>query len=228
MIETTVDLPNHYEPSGKVDLVGNKKAKWMIYLVSLIVVLLLFFVANRQVPILALFFDLEGQLLSAQMLLLKLGVIVLFSIFFSIIHEKLHGHFMARYADAEVKFTFKGSSAYVTSEAFYSKRDFRIILLAPVAIMVVAIFIVTLMLSPDWFWVGYIIQIINLAGSMSDFYIAWQLRKEPSDVLISDLGPIKQFYVPGTQDAQGGSNKKRAITAKQKKMQKIYGKKRKK
>ena len=63
---------------------------------------------------------------------------------------------------------------------------------------------------------------------MSDFYIAWQLRKEPSDVLISDLGPIKQFYVPGTEDAQGGSNQKRGVTAKQKKMQKIYGKKRKK
>ena len=58
MIETTVNLPNNYEPSGKVDLVGNKKEKWMIYLVSLIVVLLLFFVANRQVPIFALFFDL--------------------------------------------------------------------------------------------------------------------------------------------------------------------------
>lgn len=228
MIETTVELPGHYEPSGKVDLLANKKAKWMIYSISFIVVLLLFFVANRQVPILALFFDLEGQLLSMQMLLLKLGMIVLFAIFFSIIHEKLHGHFMARYADAEVKFAFKGSSAYVTSAAFYSKRDFRIILLAPVAIMVVAIFIVTLMLPPDWFWVGYIFQMINLAGSMSDFYIAWQLRNEPSDVLISDLGPVKQFFVPGTEESQGRGIKKRGNTAKQKKMQKIYGKKRKK
>lgn len=224
MVDTTLELPKNYQLSGKVDLIENKKTKWMIFIMSLILILLLFFVANRKVPIIALFFDLEGKLLSMPMVLLKVGVIVLFAVMFGIIHEKLHGYFMARFADAEVKFGFKGSSAYVTSEAYYSKRNYRIILLAPVAIMVVAIFVVTLMLPPDWFWVGYITQMINLAGSMSDFYTAWQLRNEPSEVLILDSGPIKQFYVPGVEDLLENSKKKKG-SAQQKKMQKIYDKK---
>lgn len=228
MIETTLQLPEYFKPSGKVDFRLNKKAKWTVKGLSFAAILLLFFVANRFVPLLLLFYDVQGNLLSMISVLLKIGVILFFMIFFGIIHEKLHGYFMGRHSKATVRFGFNGSMAYSASDAYYSKKDYRIILLAPMAIMVVIIFIGTLLLPVDWFWVGYLLQMINLAGSMSDFYTSWQLRNEPLDVLIYDSGLNRQFFVPMSEEELEASEKtKKKTTAKQKQKQKIYGKKRK-
>lgn len=227
-METTLQLPSNYRVCGQVDFKGDRKAKWIITGLSIAVTLLLFYVANLNVPILLLFYDAQGLLLPLPTVLIKVGVILLFMLFYVIIHEKLHGYFMTRFSKTKSRFGFNGSMAYAASDAYFSRTHFRIIVLAPVAILAAAIFIVTLLLPVDWFWVGYILQMFNLAGSMADFYTAWQIRSQPVDVLIQDSGAVRTFYAPFVEPEDPGASQKKTSRARQRQMQKIYGKKRKK
>ena len=48
-------------------------------------------------------------------------------------------------------------------------------------------------MPPDWFWVLYLLQIGNVAGSAGDVYVTLRVLKMPGDTLIMDTGTRMTF-----------------------------------
>lgn len=228
MSQTTLELPKGYARSGELDFDGDKKAKVYLYAAAFLIMAILFFLGNTWLPVYLVLYDAKGQPAGLPSLLLKLGVLILFLVFYSLIHEKIHAYFMQRFSGAKAQIGFKGSAAFAGSDAYFSKKDFAVIALAPVVLSAAVIFLITLILTPDWFGVGYIAQMINLAGSAGDFYSALKISQQPPDLLIHNSGMTQTYYVLAQEAGTGRSTKKTASSAKSKKKQNIYGRKRKK
>lgn len=109
-------------------------------------------------------------------------------------HELIHGLFMRRYAGVKPKYGFSGLYAYAGSPAFFDRKSYLKIALAPVVIWFFLLLIADLLLPDTLFWFAYILQILNISGAAGDFYIAWISRTMPADVLIRDWGYEMEFY----------------------------------
>lgn len=115
-------------------------------------------------------------------------------IIYIITHELIHGIFIRHFSKMKPKYGFTGMYAYAGSTAFFDKKSYRIIALAPVIIWFVILLILNLALPMNAFWFIYIIQIVNLSGAAGDFYVTWLLNSFPEDVLIHDSGFSMEFY----------------------------------
>jgi len=115
----------------------------------------------------SLLFDSDAEPASIPYILAKLGAILLIAAFYLLIHEKIHAMAMERLSAAKASLGFQGTTAYASSRAYFSKRDHRIVLLAPAFFLTLLITLLTLILPVDWFWVGLSALILNLAGSVT-------------------------------------------------------------
>lgn len=231
MIQSTTQLPREYAPALVLDYDHNPKLSRRLLIAAILIFIGLFLAGNFYLPIYLLAYDEQGLPLSLQGIGLKLGVLVLMFIFYTVAHEKLRGVLMKRFSGAESGLEFKGAAAYAKSPGYFSKRDFRIICLGPVLILALLLFLGTMLLPMDWFWVGFIGQILNLAGSLKDFYSAWQGARQPADVLIQDDGLAQTFFTPSLEAVSRRDNprKKPELSGStQKQMKNIYQKKKKK
>ncbi|MFZ2259115.1 MAG: DUF3267 domain-containing protein [Clostridiaceae bacterium] len=229
MIGSTNHLPNHYVPTLVVDYDKNQKLNRRLLIMAIVLFIGLFLLGNTYLPIYLMGYDAQGQFLPIPVIGLKVGILVIIFVFYTLIHEKIRGILMKRFSGRESSLEFRGSTAFAKSEGFFSKRDFRIISLGPVLILAFLIFLVTIILPMDWFWVGFIAQILNLAGSLKDFYGAWQGIKQPADVLIQDNGQVQTFYTPDLERLARSVHRSNSAptSSRSKQNKKIYPKKKK-
>lgn len=47
----------------------------------------------------------------------------------------------------------------------------------------------------DWFWVVFIIQVINISGAAGDIYVACRLLSVRGEVLVKDSGTAMELYI---------------------------------
>lgn len=231
MISSTNRLPDHYAPALILDHDNDPKLSRKLMVAAVVSFIALLLLGNAYLPVYLLAYNDVGEPLSFATIGLKIGVMILVFIFYTVVHEKLRGLLMKRFSGVEPSLDFRGAAVFSSSNGYFSRRDFRIISLGPVLILAILIFIVTILLPMHWFWVGYIAQILNLAGSMKDFYAAWQGVKQPVDVLIQDKGRVQTFYTPSLEvrPRTGTPRPKGEVpAARQRQMKNIYGKKKKK
>ena len=125
-------------------------------------------------------------LLSFLIFLLAYGLLI-------VVHELIHGVFMKKYSGVKVKYGFKWTYAYAGSDAYFNKRQYIAIGLAPVVIIGIFLLLLSVLL-PGWFWNIHIMQVLNLSSAGGDFYMAYYIRKQPGDVLVLDDGPAMSIF----------------------------------
>ena len=84
--------------------------------------------------------------------------------------------------------------AYAGSDAYFNKKQYVIIALAPVVFFGVVFLLLNLFLPSEWFWTIYLLQIFNLSGAAGDFYMTNLMTKLPADVLVHDSGTAMNIY----------------------------------
>ncbi|MDD3789256.1 MAG: DUF3267 domain-containing protein [Petrimonas sp.] len=187
-MQPALHLPQGYLEIKRIDAVNNKKDFKIINISALVVVgmmLLMLFVVpfsrpefvNRYVDI-----PLFWGLLSFALLL------------YLLLHEAVHGLFIYLRSKQKPRFGIKLPYAYAASDAYFDKRSYMIIALAPVVIFGITLLILNILLPKEWFWFVYMIQMMNISGSMGDVYIASLVNKMPDDVLAHDTGTAMTFY----------------------------------
>lgn len=183
-------LPEGYTAVRQIDLQKNKKEMLLVNGLAAAIAVVLAIIGALIVPILSIF---EG--INALGYLLRLLVFVIGMFGYVVLHEAVHGIFMKGFCP-EVKPTFGLSLmyAYAGSEAFYNRRDYIIIALAPVVIWGVVLAIITPLVPQSWFWVVYFIQIMNLSGAAGDFYVTKIMLSMPSSILVQDSGTAMVIY----------------------------------
>ena len=93
-----------------------------------------------------------------------------------------------------MKYGFTGLYAFAGSNDYYDKKSYFFIALAPVILWGFVIAIINCFVSIEWFWVVYILQIINLSGAAGDLFIIIKFSRFPKDILIRDCGVNMTVY----------------------------------
>ena len=194
-MKSYIDLPETYVEIEKVDF-KEKKLALKINGLALIVMILMAVVANHFVPIFSLFIMEEGLLIYfLRTIVLLIGIFA-----YIILHEAVHGIFMKYYGKAKPDFGLTLMYAYAGSKAYFCKKHYIIIALAPIVIWGVVLAVANVLVPISWFWCIYCIQIMNISGAMGDLYMTWKLQTMQKDILIQDSGVGMIIYAPNNNE----------------------------
>lgn len=178
-----------YKECTKIDLVKNKKEALLvnIYGIIIMVVMAVF------IPLLIMGGIIEFNLETTFPLFF---IVLLISLILYIpLHEIVHGIVLKNYTDEKLSFGWKLVYAYCGSkEAVVDRKEYYAVALAPLLVFSV-VFISLMVLTPSLSLVWYVMEIMNVSGSVGDIYVSIKLRKEKSrDVLITDSGTDMSFW----------------------------------
>lgn len=178
-----------YKECTKIDLVKNKKEALLvnIYGIIIMVVMAVF------IPLLIMGGIIEFNLETTFPLFF---IVLLISLILYIpLHEIVHGIVLKNYTDEKLSFGWKLVYAYCGSkEAVVNRREYYAVALAPLLVFSV-VFISLMVLNPSLSLVWYVMEIMNVSGSVGDIYVSIKLRKEKSrDILITDSGTDMSFW----------------------------------
>ena len=178
-----------YKECTKIDLVKNKKEALLvnIYGIIIMVVMAVF------IPLLIMGGIIEFNLETTFPLFF---IVLLISLILYIpLHEIVHGIVLKKYTDEKLSFGWKLVYAYCGSkEAVVDRKEYYAVALAPLFVFSV-VFISLMVLNPSLSLVWYVMEIMNVSGSVGDIYVSIKLRKEKSrDILITDSGTDMSFW----------------------------------
>ena len=178
-----------YKECTRIDLVKNKKEALLvnIYGIIIMVVMAVF------IPLLIMGGIIEFNLETTFPLFFI--VLLLSLILYIPLHEIVHGIVLKNYTDEKLSFGWKLVYAYCGSkEAVVDRKEYYAVALAPLLVFSV-VFISLMVLNPSLSLVWYVMEIMNVSGSVGDIYVSIKLRKEKSrDILITDSGTDMSFW----------------------------------
>lgn len=189
-MKSTLELPAGYRPILQIDLQKDKKKMLLINGIACVIIVALGVLGQQIVPV-GRMFDIDYDWLNYvfRFIALLVGIVL-----YMVLHELVHGVFMRRFSGSKVKYGFTGMYAYAGSDAYFCKKHYIIIALAPVVVWGVVLTLICSVLSEQWFWVAYFIQINNLSGAAGDYYVTWKFRSLPADILVQDSGVAMTVY----------------------------------
>ena len=124
-----------------------------------------------------------------QMLSLAVGYVA-----YIFLHEGVHGVCIRLFCGERASYGFNGMFAYAgKKDAYFTKRQYIVIALAPVAVWGVVLLWLQIAL-PGWFFPIYAVQVGNIGGAVGDFYVTALLLRMPQDTLCNDDGLSMRFY----------------------------------
>ena len=186
-------LPDGYRLVREVDIQKNKKLSVWLNVAALVIA------AGMAIGALFLRKSEGSFTVDGTTLLVFLGMFVA-TILYLFAHEGVHGIFIYYFCKKRPQFGFTGFYAYAgQKDAYFSKRHYAVIALAPVVLLGVLLLLLNL-LFPAWFWAIYFIQVMNLSGAVGDLYVTALLSKLPADTLCNDDGVSMRFYSASLSD----------------------------
>lgn len=202
-MKTIWELPNNYREIFRIDLQNNKRLAILLNVISLLIG------AGMIVPV---WFYKPVYLISEPIGLYKtvyrtsepndivsglllLCIVTIFSmIAYVFLHEWVHGLCIRYFSGKKAHYGFTGLYAFAASEAYFPKKPYIIIALAPVVVWG-AVLTILLFLVPDrWFWTVYLIQVINISGASGDLYVTYRLTRMSKEILVQDHGASMEVY----------------------------------
>ena len=182
-------LPEGYRKILHIDLQKDKKLMLTVNILAVVIMIAMLGAAMCIVPISTLFDSDDGM-----GMLWKLAAMYLGFAAYLFLHEAVHGIAMRHYCDAKVKFGFTGVYAFAASKAYYCRRHYTVIGLAPIVVWGIVLGILNFMVPISWFYVVYLIQAGNISGAAGDLYVTWRMSKLPEDILVQDDGVAMTVY----------------------------------
>lgn len=177
-------LPEGYNKLYAVDLQKDKKTALLVNLLALIISLLLIVPMHFFVPITTLF-DMGNGL---RHYILRFLTIIVLIVVYMVLHELVHGVAMKLCGTEKVKYGFNGIYAFAGSSDYYSKKAYVCIALAPIVLWGIVLAAINVFAPIDWFWVVYIIQVMNISGAAGDLFVTVRFSRFPKDILVQDHG----------------------------------------
>ena len=184
-------LPENYVQIYSVDLQKDKKTAILINVLATVVSLIMGFGMHLAVPIGTLFSMEDGF----GAYCLRFAVLIAAVIGYIVLHEWVHGRVMRFYGAKQVQFGFTGLYAFAGSrEDYFDKRAYRIIAMAPLVLWGIVLLILNILVPLSWFWVVWLVQIMNVSGAMGDVFVTLKFSKMRPDILVNDDGVSMRVY----------------------------------
>lgn len=189
-MKTQKTLPENYTKLLDIDLQKNKKLALLVNALGFTITAVMIALANWFKPF-SLMFDMSegiGKYIA------RFAAVAVGAVAYIILHELVHGIFMKRFSGMKPNYGFTGLYAYAGSKAYFSKRDYIIIALAPIIVWGAVLAVINVFVPESWFWVVYLIQIFNISGAAGDIYVTVKFSKLPPDILVNDTGVAMTVY----------------------------------
>lgn len=195
IMKSTLSLPEGFVKTDGINLESNKKQLLVVAIIQLVVIALtvaMGVLLSKSSPMV----QYDGESLLVGDLIAKIVVIILGSVAYVICHELIHGLFFKIFVPkCKLNFGVSFKYAYCGSNAYYTKKTYVVIGLAPVVVFFVVFLLLNLLLVKDWFWPIYGLQIFNLAGASGDFFVTAKLLSDKREFLLLDNGFSIDFFV---------------------------------
>lgn len=105
-----------------------------------------------------------------------------------IVHELIHGVFMKFYSGTSPEYGFNGPFIFAKSDAYFSKRSYITLTLAPVIILGLGAILLGFVIPIAGVWFAIFMASINLYASRGDLQAAIVLKDLPKELVIKDEG----------------------------------------
>lgn len=197
-MEDALRLPKEYHEILRIDPQKDRKRAHIVNALSSVITVVLLMLGHRIVPLTLVFTADNPALIAVRLLTIAAGAILCL-----LLHEPIHGIFMEKLSSIRTKYGFTGICAYAESEAFFYKRSYLIILLAPAVIWGIILTLFCVVMPDSVFWVAFMGQVANLASAAGDLYIAWIVLRMPDGVLVQDMGTSLAVYGTGDERKAG-------------------------
>ena len=112
-----------------------------------------------------------------------------------VLHELTHALAMKAVGGGKVVFGFRGYCAYAGSNGdWFDRTAYRCIALAPLTVFGLLFFFLSLAVPAEWFRTVWILQALNISGSVGDVYVTARLWRMPETILVKDTGTEMTVY----------------------------------
>ena len=189
-MRTYTELPSDYREILVVDLQKNKRLALFVNSLAVIIAVVMAVPMHFIVPISELFSMEKGILAYA----LRFAAFLVLMVVYMILHELVHGAAMKLCGTKKVKYGFTGMYAFAGSTDYYPKKPYIFIALAPVVLWGAVIALINPFVPSEWFWVVWLLQIINISGAAGDIYVTCRFSRLPADILVRDHGTGMKVY----------------------------------
>ena len=180
-------LPEGYKEFYSVDLQKDKKTAVVVNIIAVVIAAAMVLPMHRIVPVSTLYKSEEG-------IVMRMMSMVVLLIAYIILHEAVHGISMKPCGTKKIKYGFTGAYAFSGSDDYYPKKAYIFIALSPVVLWGVVLAVVNSMVPEEWFWIIYIVQIMNISGAAGDFFVTVKFLRFPDDILVRDHGVGMRVY----------------------------------
>ena len=185
-------LPEDYGEIYSLNLQKDKRAAIIVNLLALAIAAVMAVSMNFFVPVTS-FFDMSGGIVRY---FLRLAALIVLMVLYMVLHELVHGIAMKLCGTKRVKYGFTGLYAFAGSEDYYDKKSYNFIALAPIVLWGTVLAAVNFFVPTEWFWIVYMIQLINISGAAGDLFAAVKFSRMPKNILIQDSGvSMRVFYI---------------------------------
>ena len=187
-------LPQGYSFFDKIDLKNNKTQFWTVQgicLATIAVMLGIGWLIESPIKVLNSVYNAENNTES----IIAVVVLIVGFVLYIFAHEAVHGLFMYAFCKTKINYGFVGWAAYAGSSAYYDKKHYIMIALAPVVVWGVTFAVLNIFFhSGIWFWVIWFLQIGNVSGACGDFFCVYKTARYPKDILVNDTGLEMQIF----------------------------------
>ena len=185
-------LPEDYGEIYSLNLQKDKRTAIIVNLLALAIAAVMAVSMNFFVPVTSCF-DMSGGIVRY---FLRLAALIVLMVLYMVLHELVHGIAMKLCGTKRVKYGFTGLYAFAGSEDYYDKKSYIFIALAPIVLWGTVLAAVNFFVPTEWFWIVYMIQLINISGAAGDLFAAVKFSRMPKNILIQDSGvSMRVFYI---------------------------------
>lgn len=185
-------LPEDYGEIYSLNLQKDKRTAIIVNLLALAIAAVMAVSMNFFVPVTSVF-DMSGGIVRY---FLRLAALIVLMVLYMVLHELVHGIAMKLCGTKRVKYGFNGLYAFAGSEDYYDKKSYIFIALAPIVLWGTVLAAINFFVPTEWFWIVYMIQLINISGAAGDLFAAVKFSRMPKDILIQDSGvSMRVFYI---------------------------------
>lgn len=188
-MKSIASLPEGYREILSVDLQKNKKLAILVNVIALVISIAMVVAARFAVPISSVFESDVGIIGGV-----KFFALLPMTVLYMVLHELVHGVAMKICGTKKVKYGFTGVYAFAGSDDYYGKGAYIFIALAPVVLWGAVLAALCAVVPIGWFWIVYIIQVLNISGAAGDFYVTCKFIVMPKDILVRDAGVSMKVY----------------------------------
>lgn len=186
------EVPGGYVEFSEVDVRKNKKLSIVLNVTAIIVSFIMLYLGLK-------FFGLEDgfrTVRSIRQLVFEYGILFALSSVYIVLHELTHGLFIRIFSGRRPTYGFTGIYACAGSSFCFDKVRYSVIALAPAVVWGIVFGVISLLMPPEYFWLVYMLQIVNISGAVGDYYVVLKMTAYPAGTIVRDTGTAFKAYAP--------------------------------